>query len=229
MSLLDASNDFVQLSKNIGEFKEVLCKEKNIGIKSQDIRLVTLDGIQQYLMSLSFYIRCLWRFQEGIRHDNPLLDRENFIKLLNQKLGFNLSEEQLDGPLGIIYVFPIRALIVMVHFQIDSYLTEITNSNEGFYTKVNNSSLSKEHKDALFCLGYYRNTFHSSGLHKIHRSKWIDQKEPQVGEIDREFIFGDDSIIFKHKEAVTLNKWWKTATTLIEESVESLKSLILNN
>ncbi len=66
MSILDAANDFVSLSNKIGRFEEDLCTKLNIDNTSQDFRLIFLDSIQQYLLSLTSYIRAFMELQERI-------------------------------------------------------------------------------------------------------------------------------------------------------------------
>lgn len=65
-TLIDASNDFASLSNNIGKFKIKLCRDYNIPYREEglklitpldDIRFITLDTIQQYLLSLTAYVR----------------------------------------------------------------------------------------------------------------------------------------------------------------------------
>jgi hypothetical protein len=205
-SILDASNDFADLSNDIGRFKKILCKEKNIDLKSQDFRLVTLDSIQQYLLSLTAYIRPFVKLQE-------ILTKEDFLKVLN----LGVSEEQLDGKgAGLIYIFPIRSLVVMVHFVVDSYLKE-TGFEGGFYTKVENvfsgfdSGLVEEYKNDLHCLGFFRNSFHNKGVHSND---------------NKVFNCEGMKIEFKKGEVIIYN--WKTVYLLIKSATEALKFIILN-
>jgi len=235
-SLIDAANDFVDLSNNIGLFKKKLCKEFNIFCKEdgvmlitpKDLRVITLDTIQQYLLSLVLYIRTFMELQKRINNS------EEFLNIL--KLG--VTKEQIEGEegkLGLLYKFPIEALVTMIHFQIDSYfgqLCELTNDpTSGFYkrmTKVlKNIDKKEDYQNTLQCLANFRNSFHNQGIHFIHKKKYVNNIEPEKGTIDRTFVSNEFKIEFKHKEVIVYN--WKSVYLLIKESVEILEKVIYEN
>lgn len=222
-TILDASNEFAELSNNIGIFKIELCKELSIDFESDDFRLLTLDTIQQYLLSLTSYIRAFVDLQ--IKVNNP----DEFLKILN----VGLTKEQMEK---IVYGFPIISLITMVHFQIDSFFGEICElkgkSQTGFYNRMMEvldgikieDEEKKNYQNTLQCLAFFRNSFHNKGSHSIHRKKWKNGEEPKKGEIDRVFESKGLKIEFKHKELIVYN--WKSAYLLVKESVETLYLLI---
>jgi len=231
-SILDATNDFSDLSNDIGRFKIELCINKNIpysedGVKlitpTDDIRFITLDSIQQILLSLSAYIRGFMGLQEKM--NNP----EEFLKYLN----LSITMEQMEK--SLVYKFPIESLVTMLHFQIDSYFGQLCvlsgNPKTGFYNRMvkvlDNNPDKLNAQNTLQCLANFRNSFHYKGIHTIHRNKWTGGIEPMSGELDREFVSGDFKIAFKHKEVICYN--WKSAFLLIKESVEVLKQVIRVN
>lgn len=224
-SISDASNDFAELSNNIGRFKEELCKKLSIDFKSQDFRLVTLDSIQQYLLSLVSYIRPFVELQKRVSSDE-------FLKILS--VGITTVKEFEDS--RIIYKFPIESLVTMIHFQIDSFLGEICelkgSPQTGFYNRMKKISAQikiddtkkEKYQNTLQCLAFFRNSFHNKGFHSIYKGEWKNGIEPKVGTIDRIFNSENLTIEFKHNELITYN--WKSAYLLIKESVETLKSVI---
>ena len=226
-SILDASNDFADLSNKIGRFKEKLCTELKIDLRSQDFRLVFLDSIQQFLLSLTSYIRAFMGLQEKV--SSP----EEFLRILN--IGIN-TVEQFERS-GIIYKFPIQSLVTMIHFQIDSFLGEICAQSEtphtGFYKRMkcvldatNIEREQKEHyKNTLQCLAFFRNSFHNAGYHKINKMTWPSGREPSTGAVDREFSIGEFKIEFKHNELIVYN--WKNIHLLIENAVSAMQSIIM--
>ncbi len=231
-SILDATNDFTDLSNDIGRFKKQLCVDLSLpysedGVKlitpTDDIRFITLDSIQQLLLSLSAYIRGFMGLQE--RMGNP----EEFLRYLN----LGVTMEQMEK--SLVYKFPIESLVTMIHFQIDSYFGQLCvlsgDPKTGFYNrmvKVLDSNSNKlNYQNTLQCLANFRNSFHYKGIHTIHRNKWISGIEPMSGELDREFNSGDFKIEFKHNEVISYN--WKSAFLLIKESVEVLKQVIRVN
>ncbi len=231
-SILDATDDFANLSNEIGMFKKKLCVDLNIpyseeGVKLitpiDDIRFITLDSIQQLLLSLSGYIRGFMELQ------NRINNTKEFLAVLN----LGVTAEQMEN--GLVYKLPIESLVTMVHFQIDSYFGEICSSlNEpktGFYNRMvkvlENNSEKEKHQNTLQCLANIRNSFHSRGLHTIHKIKWNNGNEPQTGELDRVFENEEQLIEFKHKEVISYN--WKSVFLLIKESVNVLKIVISTN
>ncbi len=225
--IIDESNDFASLSNSIGRFKANLCKELGLEFKSQDFRLVFLDSIQQQLLSLTSYIRAFVELQQRV--SSP----DEFLKILN--IGIFTVEEYEDS--RIIYKFPIESLVTMVHFQIDSLFGDICSKAEtphtGFYKRMKcvldstgiESAKKDEFHNTLQCLAFFRNTFHSAGLHTINRKKWKDGVEPAKGVLDRAFTRTRWKIEFKHKELAVYN--WKSAFLLIQESVKVMQSLIM--
>ena len=136
-SILDATNDFSDLSNDIGRFKKQLCVDLNLpyseeGVKlitpTNDIRFITLDSIQQLLLSLNAYIRGFMGLQEKI--GNP----EEFLKYLN----LGVTMEQMEN--SLVYKFPIESLVTMIHFQIDSYFGQVCvisgDPKAGFYNRM---------------------------------------------------------------------------------------------
>ena len=226
-SILDASNDFASLSNEIGKYKIKLCKQIKIDFKSQDFRLIALDSIQQYLLSLTSYIRAFIELQKRVSPDE-------FLKLLN--VGIFTVEEYENS--GLIYKFPIESLATMIHFQIDSLFGEIEKqngtSNTGFYNRmttilgmINLKRGEKEDiQNTLQCLAFFRNSFHSNGYHFIHKSKWQNGTEPHVGDLDRSFSQDSHIIEFKHKEQITYN--WKSVYYLVHSSISSVYTIISN-
>lgn len=226
-SILDASNDFASLSNEIGRYKIKLCKKINIDFKSQDFRLIALDSIQQYLLSLTSYIRAFMELQNRVGFDE-------FLNILN--VGIFTSEEFENSRL--IYKFPLESLITMIHFQIDSLFGEIGKQNgtskTGFYNRMTTildmTDLNQEEKadiqNTLQCLAFFRNSFHNSGYHSIYRGKWKNGTEPHVGDLDRSFSHDSHIIKFKHKELIKYN--WKSVYYLIRSSVSSVFTIISN-
>jgi len=224
-TILDASNDFADLSNSLGRFKKELCKEKNLNFRSQDFRLVFLDTIQQYLLSLTSYIRAFVGLHQ-------LVSPDEFLKILN--VGINTIEEYEES--RIIYKFPIESLVTMIHFQIDSFLGEICrlkgNPQTGFYMRMKivldeieiDTGRKEEYQNTLQCLAFFRNSFHNKGFHSIYKGNWKEGIEPQKGEIDRKFAAKESTIVFKHNELITYN--WRSVFLLIKESIESLRFLI---
>jgi len=221
-TILDASNDFADLSNSLGRFKKELCKELNLDFRSQDFRLVFLDTIQQYLLSLTSYIRAFAELQQ-------LVSTDEFLNILN--VGINTIEES-----RIIYKFPIESLVTMTHFQIDSFLGEICrlkgSPQTGFYKRMKmvldeieiDTGKKEEYQNILQCLAFFRNSFHNKGFHSIYKGNWKDGIEPAKGEIDSKFAAEESTIVFKHNEVITYN--WRSAYLLIKESVESIRFLI---
>ncbi|SFT42231.1 hypothetical protein SAMN05216474_0475 [Lishizhenia tianjinensis] len=231
-SILDATNDFTDLSNEIGMFKKKLCEDQDIpyseeGVKlitpTNDIRFITLDSIQQILLSLSGYIRGFMDLQRRINNT------EEFLKVLN----LGVTVDQMEK--GLVYKFPIESLVTMVHFQIDSYFGEVCSSlNEpktGFYNRMvkvlEEQSEKEQYQNSLQCLASIRNSFHSRGFHTIHKSNWNNGGEPLLGILDREFEKDGYKIEFKHKEVIRYN--WKSMFLLIKESVCILKKVISAN
>lgn len=229
-SILDASNDFAQLSNEIGVYKKTLCECLNLDFGSldfgsQDFRLVALDSVQQNLLSLVSYIRPFVKLQE-------LVTPDEFIAILNVGIG---SVEEYESS-GLVYKFPIESLVTMTHFKIDTLFGEICSQNQnsktGFYNRMKEvikySSLVSPQKESLHntlqCIAFFRNSFHSGGYHTIAKSKWENGKEPSIGEIDRTFSSEDCHIKFKHNELITYN--WKSVFLLIKASVDSVQVLI---
>ena len=231
-SILDATNDFVFLSNEIGMFKKKLCEDlkipfSEVGVKlitpPSDIRFITLDSIQQLLLSLSGYIRGFMELQSRINNT------QEFLSVLN----LGVTVDQLEG--SLVYKFPIESLLTMVHFQIDSYFGEVcTSLNEtksGFYNRMmkvlENNTEKEQYQNTLQCLANIRNSFHSKGFHTIHKIKWNDGNEPQIGMLDRVFEYDRYKIEFKHKEVIRYD--WKSLFLLIKESVNILKVVISEN
>jgi len=98
-TILDASDDFVQLVNTITKLKWELCNEINIDFRSDDFRIVTLDSIQQYLLSLTAYIRAFCNLQTQLNNDT-----DAFLKILD--IGIHNVQEFEDK--RIIYRFPIE-------------------------------------------------------------------------------------------------------------------------
>ena len=225
-SILNASNDFASLSNSIGRFKEKLCKELSLEFTSQDFRLVFLDTIQQYLLSLTSYIRPFTELQQRV---SP----KEFLKILN----IGISTVRKYEASGIIYKFPIESLVTMIHFQIDSFFGDICSQagtpHTGFYKRMkcvlDTTSIEGTKKDAfrntLQCLAFFRNSFHNAGHHTIHTAQWKDGAEPVKGVLDREFSKAEWKMEFKHNEVVAYN--WKNAFLLIQDSVEVTQLLIM--
>ncbi len=226
-SILNASNDFVSLSHNIGRFKEKLCKKLNLEFISQDFRLVFLDMIQQYLLSLTSYIRAFVELQQRI--SSP----DEFLKILN--IGIFTVEEYEDS--RIIYKFPIESLVTMIHFQIDSFFGDICSQagtpHTGFYKRMKcvldstgiEDTKKIEFQNTLQCLAFFRNSFHNAGHHTINKVRWKDGAEPAKGVLDRAFSKAGCEMKFKHNEVVAYN--WKSAFLLIQDSVEVMQLLIM--
>jgi hypothetical protein len=227
-SILDATNDFSDLSNNIGRFKKQLCVNLNLpyseeGVKlitpTNDIRFITLDSIQQLLLSLSAYIRGFMGLQDKIGN------LEEFLEYLN----LGVTKEQMEK---LVYKFPIESLVTMIHFQIDSYFGQICvlsgDPKTGFYKRMvkvlENNPNKLNAQNTLQCLANFRNSFHNKGIHTIHENKWVGGVEPISGELDREFNSDDFKIEFKHNEVISYN--WKSAFLLIKESVEILKQVV---
>ena len=232
-SILDATNDFANLSNDIGRFKVKLCKDFKIpyseeGVKVitplDDFRFTTLDSIQQYLISLMGFIRGFMELQ------NRIDDITEFLRILD----LGVTPEQMDGGngKGLVYKFPIESLAIMIHFQIDSYfgqLCELENDPKfGFckrMTKVLENHPKKEnYQNVLQCLADFRNSFHNGGVHSISKNKWIDNVEPKKGTIDKTFKSGEFKIEFKHDDEIIYN--WKSIYLLIKESVKILMDII---
>jgi hypothetical protein len=124
----------------------------------------------------------------------------------------------------------------MVHFHIDALFGQICVQKEsaqtGFYNRMKEvldgieieTSAKDDFQNTLQCLAFFRNSFHSSGYHSIHRTKWQSGNEPNEGEVDRTFIEGNFKIEFRHKTLITYN--WKSAFLLIQSSVNVLQSII---
>ena len=224
-SILDASDDFADLSNSLGLFKIELCHEKNLDFRSQDFRLVFLDTIQQYLLSLTSYIRAFMGLQQFVSPDE-------FLKILN--VGINTVEEFEKS--RIIYKFPIESLVTMIHFQIDSFFGEVCrlkeNPQTGFYKRMKmvldeisiDNERKEQYKNTFQCLAFFRNSFHNKGFHSIFKGTWSEGVEPRRGEIDRKFVAEESTIVFKHNELITYT--WRSAFLLIQESVESIKFLM---
>lgn len=224
-AILDASNDFADLSNSLGRFKEELCKKLNLDFRSQDFRLVFLDTIQQYLLSLTSYIRAFVELQKFVSPDE-------FLKIVN--VGINTIEKYEKS--RIIYKFPIESLVTMIHFQIDSFLGEICrlkgSPQTGFYKRMKmvldeieiDTGRKEEYQNTLQCLAFFRNSFHNRGFHSIYKGNWKEGIEPQKGEIDRKFEAEESTIVFKHNELITYN--WRSVYLLIKESVEIIRFLI---
>jgi hypothetical protein len=224
-SIISASDDFALLSNTIGKYKEELCNKLNIDFNSQDFRLVTLDAIQQNLLSLAPYIRAFVKLQE-------IVPSEEFLKILN--VGIITVEEYEKS--GLVYKFPIESLVTMVHFHIDSLLGQICKQKgdpcTGFYKRMKEvidgtgieSGTKEDFQNTLQCLAFFRNSFHNSGYHSIYKGKWKDGNEPAKGEVDRTFSRDGCEIEFKHNELISYN--WKSAFLLIQGSVEAIESLI---
>lgn len=225
-TMQNASDDFVSLSNKVGGFKEELCKNQGLDFRSQDFRLIFLDTIQQYLLSLTSYIRAFVGLQKFVSADE-------FLRILNVGI-YNVKEYEKSR---IIYKFPIESLVTMVHFQIDSFLGELCTlkgtPRTGFYRRMKtildateiNTERKEEYQNTLQCLAFFRNSFHNKGFHSIHKTKWKQGSEPQIGEIDRTFTAQECTIEFKHNELTTYN--WRSAYLLIEQSIEALRSLIV--
>ncbi|MBW2339766.1 MAG: hypothetical protein JRF50_05350 [Deltaproteobacteria bacterium] len=224
-TILKASDDFATLSNSVGRYKEKLCKKLRLVFRSQDFRLVFLDTIQQYLLSLTSYIRAFVGLQQKVSPDE-------FLKILN--IGILTVQEYEES--GIIYKFPIESLVTMVHFQIDSFFGEICRQKEsprtGFYNRMKEvldgtdigSKEKDDYQNTLQCLAFFRNSFHNRGLHSIQKVKWNDGAEPPAGDVDRVFSKQECKIEFRHNEVITYN--WRSTFLLIEESIEVVKSLI---
>jgi hypothetical protein len=224
-TILDASNDFVDLSNSLGRFKEELCKELELDFRSQDFRLASLDTIQQYLLSLTSYIRAFVRLQQ-------LVSPDEFLRIVN--VGIKTIEEYEEST--IIYKFPIQSLVTMIHFVIDSFLGEIcrlkASPQTGFYKRMKmvldeieiDNGRKEEYQNTLQCLAFFRNSFHNNGFHSVYKGNWKGGIEPQKGEIDRKFAAEESTIVFKHNELITYT--WRSVFLLIKESVESLRFLI---
>lgn len=227
-SILDATNDFADLSNNIGKFKIKLCKDFNIPYSIEDVkiitplddsRFITLDSIQQNLLSLMGYIRGFMELQRRINYTSE------FLRVLN----LGVTEEQMER---IIYKFPIESLVTMTHFQIDSYfgqLCELENDPKiGFYNRMikvlENIPEKENFQNNLQCLANIRNSFHNIGIHLINKNKWEKNIEPQKGTLDRIFESGEFKIEFKHMEVINYN--WKSLFLLINKSVEILMEII---
>ena len=227
MSILDASNDFSSLSNRIGRFKEDLCTKLNIDYTSQDFRLIFLDSIQQYLLSLTSYIR---GFMELQQRTSP----QEFLNILN--VGITTVEEFKRSK--IIYKFPIESLVTMVHFQIDSFFGMICEQNgtpcKGFYPRMKKvlgcTNIEETEKDGckntLQCLAFFRNSFHSSGRHIIDKKRWDGDTEPAIGHLDKVYSEDEMKIEFKHREVISYN--WKSAFLLIDGCVEITQTIILD-
>ncbi|MEA3421055.1 MAG: hypothetical protein U9Q97_05200 [Acidobacteriota bacterium] len=227
-SILNASNDFADLSNNIGRFKEELCKAQDISFESNDFRLIALDSIQQCLLSLTAYIRGFMGLQEKINNEGE------FLKFLN----LGVTKEQMEGEEGkpgLIYKFPIECLVTMIHFHIDSYFGQICALKEdtkaGFYNRmtkvIENISEKEKFQNTFQCLANIRNSFHNKGIHSINENKWENNNEPSKGTIDRTFESGEFKIEFKHNEVISYN--WKSMYLLIKKSVEILEKIISDN
>ena len=224
-TILDASNDFLQLSNAITKLEWELCGKVNIDSGSDDFRIITLDGIQQYLLSLTAYIRAFCALQIQLNNNT-----DAFLKILD--IGIHNVQEFEDK--RIIYKFPIEWLVTMVHFQIDSFFWEALKSNwekvEGFYKRMTKVlghikiDIKEEDKikNTLQCLASFRNSFHNSGVHIISnmdKVKWMNGLEPQRGTYDKAFESEWLNIIFKHKEEVYY-EGRKILYLLIKESID---------
>lgn len=225
-SILDASNDFVELSNKIGRFEEKLCTKLGLDPESQDPRLVFLDSIQQNLLSLTSYIRAFMALQEKVS------SAEEFLGILN--VGVSTVEEFEKSKL--IYKFPIESLMTMTHFKIDAFLGDICSKagmeRKGFYNRMKcvldttdfEDTVKTDVQNTLQCLAFFRNSFHNAGFHRINEAKWTNKTEPAKGTLDRKFEKSGGSLEFKHKELIEYN--WKNTVTLLEHSILAVQSIL---
>jgi hypothetical protein len=230
-SICDANKDFGILANEIRTF---IIKNNNSGdhLDESELDLITLNNIRAYLLSLMAYINTFCKLQEKVSEDE-------FIKILDT--GFNKKELEGGSMTDIIYGYPIKSLVVMVHFQIDSYFGEICKQKnmpqQCFYNKMTeilkNIDNNETSKNVLQCLSYFRNSFHNNGIHSIHNKRWEeiktqeDQHSPSNGRLDRTFKSEKLEIEFKHNGSISYN--WKIVYLLIKESVNILKTIIKNN
>ncbi len=217
-SMLNASNDFSDLANDIRNY---IIKHNAEG---EEISKSNLNKIRLYLLSLTAYIRTFWKLQEKV---SP----EEFINILD--IGFTAKALEHIKLQDIVYGFPIKSLVVMIHFQIDSYfwkLCKIQNFHEkGFYKKMEHIlkkiDKDKDMQNTLQCLAFFRNSFHSNELHLKYYKK--TEQEPNKGEIDRVFECEQLKMEFKHKTIIIYN--WKSVYFLIKESVKILMKIIDEN
>ena len=202
-TIIESSNDLLNLSNEIKEIKDKLCAKEKIDYLSDDFRLQTLDMVQQYLVAIVVYIESFKKTEKAAG------SRDNFIKEILP----SISELQLYGDKnneGLISRFPSRSFAIMVHFGIDSYLKEIDKKGQSFYERVVNLPISDEKKNVLDCLAAFRNSFHSAGRH---------------GKYYKKFISANSYIEFNPGEVIIYD--WLGLYSLVRESVLIIGSLIL--
>ncbi len=219
--ILNGSDDFSLLSNKIGKFKVTLCEKYNLTFNWDDFRIITLDSIQQILLSLTGYIRGFMWAQKKIN------DTNEFIKIL----GLGLSPEKIEK---VIYKFPIESLVTMIHFQIDSYFgqvckTILNDAKDTFYKRMikvlENIPYNKKHQNTLQCLANIRNSFHNNGIHTINPKKRKNWDEPLTGKLDRTFKSKNIKIEFRHNKVIMYNDR-EALYLLIESSVSTLQKVI---
>jgi len=234
-SICDATDDFAALANNIHDYIEEDLGERK-EIPQSNTELIMLNNIRAYLLSLVAYIRAFCNLQER-------MSKPQFIEVLN--IGFDANQLENGEMPDVIYGFPIKSLVVMAHFQIDSYLGYLCEKRGipqiGFYRRIEEIKqflvVDENMKNTWLCLASFRNSFHTNGGHKININKWGKDvkgkpKEPRRGMIDRAFEAAwlkngkriKETLTFRHNEGIEYN--WISAFLLVKESVEILMQVM---
>jgi len=215
-SVLDATNDFAQLSNTIYQIKVELRDSKGVSLLSDDYRMVAFDSMQKDLLSAVAHTRAV-----------AALPNHSMERTVNIGIDFG-DRRQISA---IFEKAPLESLVTMLHFRIDSLVKKLCDNfvkpPRGFYSRViflldevgPPRKTRKTHEDALVCLSYFRNTFHDGGQHKKFG------KGVRIAELDRKFSRNGHSIEFRHGKVIAYD--WRKVYLLIEASVEAAEYLVM--
>lgn len=176
-SFQEVVKDLFQLNKAVFLEKEKVARNAGIALTSQDARLVALDGIQQNLVTVGYWINALISLKSECQGQGP-----NWEKTYLGKLGVgpdiypgdsHRTGKIEDRMLGVQF----GALVTLIHFKIDNLFyntlralgeTPTKSFNQNTANLIGLVGLPKNgaESDALEVFSQVRNSFHNNGIHR---------------------------------------------------------------
>ena len=214
-----------RLSDEIVTLKWDVVKQTGVDIRSADVRLVALNGIQLDLLPCGWWLNTVMALEREVRAKSDGTWEEKFLAEIGAGPGAHGNEPgRLDKVVKDMVEYLRLSVSVKVAFRIESMfsrlLREVDKTSPLEFGRVLSTLLTKlqlvNHLDVeapLRVLAAVRNSLHNNGIHRTKSQTWI------VDGVHFDFTEGQE---------VTCAEWHQLML-LLEASVRSIRTILFTS
>ena len=214
-----------RLSDEIFKLKSEVASHLGIDVRSPDVRLVALAGIQQDLLPCGWWLNTMMALEREVRAKFDGTWEKEFLVKIGAGPGAHANEsERLDKVTRDMVDYLRLSVPVKIAFRIENMfsrlLREVDKTSPFEFGQVLSTLLTKlqlvnqsDVEAPLRALAAVRNSLHNNGIHRKQSQKWI------VDGVHFDFTEG---------QKVTC-AWWTHLMLLFNASVRSIRTILFTS